>query len=121
MSSFSSNSILYEDRNWLTVVHLSQLANCVTVIGGVLIPLVIWLLHKDKIVSMDAQGKEVVNFQLSCLLYLLLCVPLLLVFLVGMIGMILIVFMMILFPIINAYRAYNGQLTVYPFVIRFIK
>jgi len=41
MSSFSSNSILYEDRNWLTVLHLSQLANCVTVIGGVLIPLVI--------------------------------------------------------------------------------
>lgn len=121
MTSFSPNQVFYEDRNLLTVLHLSQLANCFTAIGGVLIPLVIWLLYKEKVVSMDTQGKEVVNFQLSCLLYLLLCIPLLLFFLLGWVGMILIGIMMLVFPLINAYRAYNDQPTRYPFVIRFIK
>lgn len=70
------------------VLHLSPLATFVLPsLGAVLGPLVAWLVFRDRSALLDAQGKEVLNFQLSFLLYgLLIGGVLLLLFGMGLIG-----------------------------------
>ncbi len=53
-------------RQWAVILHLSALAGLVIVgFGHVLGPLVIWLLKKNDLPSLDAVGKNVLNFQIS--------------------------------------------------------
>lgn len=54
-----------EDKNVLSILILSQLSFLVFPILGVIIPLVIWILQKDKIKSVDHIGKSILNFQIS--------------------------------------------------------
>ena len=58
-----------EDRQTLMLAHLSQLLDLITGFGGFIVPLIIWATNKDKIYDMDEQGKGIINFQLSILLY----------------------------------------------------
>src|SRR5699024_12152758 len=60
---------LKEDRQMLMIMHLSQLLFIVSGIGGIVVPIILWQLKKDEIQHMDAQGKEVVNFQISLFIY----------------------------------------------------
>ena len=62
-----------EDKQLLVLTHLSQLLDLVTVIGGFIVPLVIWLTQKDKIFGMDAHGKMILNFQISIFIYSIFC------------------------------------------------
>lgn len=120
-SSYSNQTnALREDRTLLIILHISQLATYLTGFGGLIIPLIIWLSTKNKVVDMDEQGKQVVNFQLSCLLYILICIPLILFFLVGIVGMIFIGVVAFVLPIINTVQVANGNKPNYPFTIRFI-
>jgi len=89
-------------------------------IGFVLGPLVVWLLKKEDHPFIDEQGKAAINFQLTMLLILILCIPLALI-LVGIFLIILIVPVMIIFSIIGAIKANDGQSYRYPFAIRFLK
>ena len=70
--------MLREDRNLLVAAHLSQLLDFVTGIGGFIIPLILWLTQKDKVLQMDEHGKQIVNFQISTFIYSILCIPLIL-------------------------------------------
>ena len=53
------------DNNLLVATHLCQLLTFVSGFGGLVVPLILWLTQKDKVASMDIQGKQIVNFQLS--------------------------------------------------------
>lgn len=70
------------------VLHLSPLATLVLPsFGAVLGPLVAWLVFRDRSPLLDAQGKEVLNFQLSLLLYgLVVGAVLFLLFGMGLLG-----------------------------------
>ena len=57
------------DNNLLVATHLCQLLTCISGFGGLVVPLVLWLTQKDKVASMDIQGKQIVNFQLSIIVY----------------------------------------------------
>jgi uncharacterized Tic20 family protein len=50
------------DNNMLVATHLCQLLTFVSGFGGLVAPLVLWLTQKDKVASMDIQGKQIVNF-----------------------------------------------------------
>ncbi len=54
-----------EDKNVLTVLNLSQLSFLAFPILGILIPLIIWILQKDKVKRVDQVGKSILNFQIS--------------------------------------------------------
>ncbi|MAZ27079.1 MAG: tRNA modification GTPase [Cytophagaceae bacterium] len=113
--------MLREDRSLLAIAHLSQLLDIVTCIGGFIVPLVLWLTQRDKVMAMDAHGKSIINFQISMFLYCLLCIPLILLFGLGILGLIGIGIIAFVFPIINAIKASNGELPYYPLNISFIK
>jgi len=112
--------IMKADRQLIVLTHLSQLITLVIGFGSLIIPLILWLTNKDKVYQMDEHGKNIVNFQISILIYSLLCIPLILLLGLGIVGLIAIAFIAILFPIINAIKASNGETPKYPLSLNFI-
>lgn len=110
-----------KDNQLLVLTHLSQLLDYVSGIGGFIVPLILWLTKKDDIEGMDLHGKAILNFRISIFIYLILCVPLLLLLGLGLIGIIAIAVIAFIFPIVNAIKASNGEAPKYPFSIPFIK
>ena len=54
-----------EDKNVITMLNLSQLGYLVFPLLGIIIPLVIWILKKEKVKDVDTTGKAILNFQIS--------------------------------------------------------
>ena len=110
-----------EDRQLLMLTHLSQLLDLVTGIGGFIVPLVIWLTQKDKVLGMDTHGKMILNFQISMFLYSIVSIPLILLFGLGILLLIAIGLLVLIFPIINAIKVNNGEIPSYPLTIEILK
>tara|TARA_R110001592_G_scaffold2776_3_gene15777 strand:- start:4046 stop:4384 length:339 start_codon:yes stop_codon:yes gene_type:complete len=110
-----------EDKQLLVLTHLSQLLDFVTGIGGFIVPLVLWLTKKDDVIGMDEHGKAILNFRISMFIYILICIPLILLLGLGILGLIAIGFFYLIFPITNAIKASNNELPNYPFSIKIIK
>lgn len=109
-----------QDNQLLVITHLSQLITLITGFGSLLLPLVLWLTQKEKVYQMDAHGKNIVNFQLSLIVYAIICIPLILLFGLGLLGFIVLGIISVVFPIINAIRANNGETPKYPLSLNFI-
>ncbi len=109
-----------ENRSLLAATHLSQLLDFVTGIGGLIVPLVIWLTQKDKIIDMDENGRAIINFRISMFIYVLLCIPLILFFGLGLLGFLVLGIGYFIFPIINAIKVRNGKSPYYPMTFDFV-
>jgi uncharacterized Tic20 family protein len=84
-------------------------------IGGFLVPLIIWLIKKEESRYVDRNGKEALNFAITLMIgYMIspftLCTLALVLMVVG-----------ILFPIQAAMAANRGEDYRYPWTFRFIK
>lgn len=110
-----------QDNQLLVLTHLSQLLDLITGMGGLIVPLIIWLTQKDKVVGMDLHGKMILNFQISILIYSLVSIPLIFLFGLGIILLIGIAIIALVFPILNAIKVSNGETPGYPLSIEFIK
>jgi uncharacterized Tic20 family protein len=100
--------------------HIAGLAwFIVPVIGGVIGPLIIWQIKKDQRPFVDQHGKEALNFQISMLIYFMVAALLWFVC-VGMVLVPLVAIADIVFAIIAAVKAANGETYRYPLTIRFI-
>ncbi|KAF2515726.1 helix-turn-helix domain-containing protein [Flavobacterium foetidum] len=53
-----------EDQNYLVIFHLSVLAFLVIPIGNIVLPLILWLTKKDKIIGLKETGANLLNFQI---------------------------------------------------------
>ncbi|RZK77819.1 MAG: helix-turn-helix domain-containing protein [Pedobacter sp.] len=61
-----------EDTSFLAFLNLSALAFIVFPLLGIIVPLAIWILKKDKISRANEIGKQLLNFQISwCILLFL--------------------------------------------------
>ncbi len=109
-----------EDRQLIVMTHLSQLVTLITGFGSLIVPLIIWVTQKEKVSEMDAHGKNIINFQLSLIVYCIICVPLILLFGLGLLGFLVLGVFSIIFPIINAIKASNGETPTYPLSFNFI-
>ncbi|MDY8137937.1 DUF4870 domain-containing protein [Aquimarina sp. 2201CG5-10] len=110
-----------KDRSLLVFTHLSQLLDLVTGFGGFIVPLILWLTQRERVLAMDEHGKSIMNFQISMFIYALVCVPLTLLFGLGALGLIAIAILCFIFPIINAIKANNGERPSYPLSLQIIK
>jgi uncharacterized Tic20 family protein len=115
----SNQNIVRQDNQLLVLTHLSQLLTFITGFGGLIVPLVIWATQKENIYNMDQQGKNIVNFQLSMLIYSIICIPLVFV-IVGIFGLIALGLLSFIFPIMNAVRVSHGESPKYPLSLNFI-
>ncbi|MDH7448161.1 DUF4870 domain-containing protein [Aquimarina sp. 2201CG14-23] len=110
-----------QDRSLLVITHLSQLLDLVTGFGGFVVPLILWLTQREQVLAMDNHGKSIMNFQISMFIYAIVCVPLILLFGLGILGLIVIGILCLVFPIINAIKASNGEEPSYPLSMEIIK
>ena len=109
-----------EDRSLIVITHLSQLITLLTGFGSLILPLILWVTQKEKVYQMDTHGKNIINFQLSLIVYFIICVPLILLFGLGLLGFIVLGIIAIIFPVINAIKASHGETPSYPFSFKFI-
>ena len=105
-------------RQWGLLLHLSQFLGAVVPFAGLVVPIVIWQLKKDEYPVVDEHGRVVMNWILSMFIYLaagilltfiLIGIPLL--FALGLAALI--------FPIVGAVKANNGEVWPYPLSIKF--
>ena len=111
-----------DEKQMGLLIHLSQLANIVVPPAGIIAPIVLWQVNKDKMPALDAHGKMVANWIISSVIYWFASIILLFVFFIGLIPMLGLVIAGIAFPIIGALKANNnGELWEYPLTIKFLK
>lgn len=112
--------MMRQDNQLLMITHLSQLLLYITAVGSLIVPLIIWVTQRDKVYQMDEHGKQIINFQISLIVYSLLCIPLILFLGLGILGFIFLGIIALIFPIINAIKASNGEAPRYPLSLNFI-
>ena len=109
-----------EDRQLLVITHLSQLSVFILGFGSLIFPLILWLTKRDDTYKMDSHGKSIVNFQLSLIVYCIICIPLILLFGLGFLGFILLGIASVIYPITNAIKVNKGEEPTYPLSFNFI-
>jgi uncharacterized Tic20 family protein len=57
------------DKNIAAILHLSALTQYIIPFGNYLFPIIIWSSKKDESEFVDANGKQILNFQLSMFVY----------------------------------------------------
>lgn len=60
---------IQEDRGYLTVMCLSALEFLFFPILGIIVPLVFWVLKKDKVKNVDRVGKSILNFEITWVIF----------------------------------------------------
>jgi uncharacterized Tic20 family protein len=110
-------------RMWAMFCHIAGLAGLIPmtpVFGSIIAPLIIWQIKKDEFEFADEHGKEALNFQISILIYALgaglLCLACIGFFLLPVVYILDLIFLLI-----AAVKANNGEHYRYPICIRFIK
>lgn len=109
-----------EERTWAMLLHLSVFAGYIVPLGGIIVPIVIWQVQKDKMPIIDAHGKVVVNAIISFTIYFAISIVLV-AFLIGIPMLMVLSLMAIVFPIIGAIKANNDEVWDYPLMIPFFK
>jgi uncharacterized Tic20 family protein len=100
--------------------HLLALCGYVFPLGNIIGPLVLWLVKKDQYPFVDDQGKESLNFQLTVLIAVVVCILLMFVC-VGVFLLVGVSLAALVFEIIAAVKANEGRRYRYPIVIRFFR
>ncbi|MGF7215581.1 hypothetical protein GGR92_001721 [Spirosoma lacussanchae] len=109
-----------DERMWAMLTHLSSLTGFFTLVGSLVGPLIVWQVQKEKSAFIDYHGKEAVNFNITmalaagvAFLLFLILIGFVLFWVVGTVWLI--------FTLIAAIKANNGEYYRYPLSIRFIK
>ncbi|HVV73498.1 MAG TPA: DUF4870 domain-containing protein, partial [Verrucomicrobiae bacterium] len=102
------------DKIWSMLSHLSALLGV-----GFILPLVVYLAMRKESEFVACNAREALNFHISIFLYVLCCIPLMLV-LIGIPIAILIGLGSLVLAIIATVKASDGQCYHYPLTIRFV-
>ena len=116
----NQKNTMRQDRSLIVLTHLSQLITLVIGFGSLIVPLIIWSTNKERVYQLDDHGKKIINFQISLIIYSIICIPLILLLGLGLLGLIVIGIIAIVFPIINAIKASHGETPQYPLSLNFI-
>lgn len=109
------NDVQQEDKTLALITHLSG------IVAGFIVPLIIWLINKDKADKgwLTGQAKEALNFQITLLIAYVACVVLSFV-LIGMLLMPIIWIASVILMILAAVKSNNGEAYRYPVALRLI-
>ena len=102
------------------IIQLSAFAGYFVPFGNIILPVVLWLIWRDKDPYLNRMGSEAVNFQISMLIYYLICALLMLV-LIGFLLIFAAVIFHLTFIIIASVQTSRGVEFRYPLTIRFIR
>ena len=103
-----------DEKNLGIIMHALSLCGF-SLIG----PLIVWLVKKDESAFIDAQGRELLNFQLSILIYALICIPLCFLC-IGVPLLIIIGIGSVILTIISLMKATEGKIYRFPLTFRML-
>jgi uncharacterized protein len=109
-----------EEKQWAMFAHLSALIGYIIPFGSIIGPLIIWQIKKNEMPFVDDQGKEALNFQITVAIAAVICFCLIFV-LIGILLLPILAISALVFIIIAAIAANNGQAYRYPVCLRLIK
>jgi uncharacterized Tic20 family protein len=116
----SSASPSAEEKQWALFAHLSALIGFIIPFGSIIGPLIIWQIKKNEMPFVDDQGKEALNFQITMAIAVIVCIVLMVV-LIGFLLIWIVGLLDLIFIIIAALAANNGQAYRYPITLRLVK
>ena len=103
-----------DEKNLGLIMHVLSLVGF-SLVG----PLVVWLVKKDESAFINVQGRELLNFQLSVLIYAIICIPLCFV-LVGFPLLVALACASLILTIIGLVKATEGKIYRFPLTIRML-
>lgn len=111
----SKQPLMGLDENlYILLMHLSQF------VTAFIIPLVMWLIGKDESTRVDLHGKNIINFQITYIIWLIvgiITIPII----IGIVILSVLGVAMTIFIIVAAVKSYNGEDWKYPLTINFLK
>jgi uncharacterized Tic20 family protein len=114
-------SLSADERQWAMIAHFAALAAfIVPPIGGVLGPLVVWLVKREQSAFVAEAGKEAINFNIIVLLGAFVCAMLVIVFIGILLGVALFGFWLVM-TVVAGIKASEGVHYRYPVSLRILK
>lgn len=107
-----------EERQYAMFIHLSALLATVTGVG-ILAPLVLWMIKKDRSPYIDYHGKQAVNFNLSVIIYGIVSAVLIIIG-VGLLMLLALVVGWFVLVIVAGIKANDGEYYRYPLTLPLI-
>jgi uncharacterized Tic20 family protein len=107
-------------RQWALILHLSQFAGYLVPLAGFVAPIVIWQIKKKELPGLDAHGCHATNWVITEVIGFLICIPLCFIF-IGVPLLIGLAIVGIIFPILAALKANEGEAWRYPLSFTFFK
>ncbi|MCF8297874.1 MAG: DUF4870 domain-containing protein [Saprospiraceae bacterium] len=108
-----------ELNTFCMLMHLSRFAGAVVPLAGLVMPIVMWATNKDQSDVVDAHGKNILNWIISSVIYAIIG-GITFFFVVGIFILIALGICSLIFTIIGAVKANNGEIYTYPLAISFI-
>lgn len=109
-----------DEKMWGMFIHLSQFCGYTVPLAGIIVPLVLWQVKKDASAVIDRHGRVVMNWVLTELIFGIVF-GLLCMILIGIPFLLALCVMGVVFPIVGAVKANNGEVWPYPCAIPFFK
>lgn len=109
-----------QENSYLMLMHLSQFLGFLILGLGFIVPILMWVTNKDDNANVDRHGKNILNFMISYIIYLI-AATILIILLIGIPALVVLVIVEFIFIIIAAVKANNGEYWKYPLTIEFIK
>jgi uncharacterized Tic20 family protein len=99
---------------------MAVLSHILTLVGGFIAPLVIYLIKKDQSPFATAHARESLNFQITLIIAYIVCVILAFI-IIGLFLMAILGITALVLIIMATIKASEGKLYKYPFSIKFVK
>ncbi|MGI6573646.1 MAG: DUF4870 domain-containing protein [Fermentimonas sp.] len=105
------------ENSYLMLMHLSLFSGAIIPLAGFIVPILMWTMNKDINSNVDLHGKNILNAMISYLLY----AAVLVITVIGIPVAVILGIVVVVFVILAAVKANNGEYWKYPFTIQFIK
>jgi len=116
----SASDFAADTNNWCMLIHVSQFCGFIVPGAGLVVPIVLWQMKKKESAVIDQNGCIVANWIvteiLAAIVFMLLCFVL-----IGVPLLIALAIVGIVFPILGAVKASNGEVWKYPCSLEFFK
>jgi len=107
-----------ELNQFCMLMHFSQMAGYIVPVAGMVLPIVMWASNKDESDIVDKHGKNILNWMISSLIYMVISTFLVFI-LVGIPLLFAIAICSVVFSIIGGIKANDGIFYKYPLSIKF--
>ncbi len=116
-----NTSLTTEELQWGQYCHFAGMLFIPPVIGYSLGSGICYFMKKDTSPYLKEQGRTALNFHLTNLIFMLICVPLIAAFGLGLVGIAGISLYGFIMALLNGMKAKDGTIPKYPFSFNLIK